>query len=114
MLFPTPESGWKPKVYTSSAVTKSGLAEVWKGVGEFLKFVRHNGFYAANRNRQNQYWMRETIDEALRANFYHDPEIERLLPEYREQVLADRKSSFVAAHELLDTYYKKATPSEMA
>ena len=107
MLFPTPESGWKPQVYTSSSYTGAGLSEVWNGVGEFLSFVRSNGYYAANRNRQNQYWMRETIDETLRSNFYHNPEIEALLPRYREMVLSDRMSSFVAAHELLDKYYKK-------
>ncbi len=107
MLFPTPESGWRPKVFTSSAYAGTGLAEVWQGVGEFLAFVKENGFYASNRNRQNQYWMRETIDDALRSNFYHDPEIEALLPHYREEVLAERMSSFVAAHELLAKYYKK-------
>ncbi len=107
MLFPTPESGWRPKVFTSSAFAGTGLKEVWEGVGEFISFVRANGFFSSNRNRQNQYWMRETIDEALRSNFYHDPEIEELLPKYREMVLSDRMSSFVAAHDLLDKYYKK-------
>jgi LAO/AO transport system kinase len=107
MLFPTPESGWKPQVYTSSAYAGTGLQEVWKGVGEFLSFVRANGYYAANRNRQNQYWMRETIDETLRSNFYNNPEIEALLPAYREMVLTDRMSSFVAAHQLLAKYYGK-------
>ena len=107
MLFPTPENGWKPQVYTSSSVSGNGLPEVWSGVGEFLAFVRANGFWAANRNRQNQYWMRETIEEALRNDFYQNPEIESLLPRYREMVAADRMSSFVAAHELLDRYYKK-------
>jgi LAO/AO transport system kinase len=107
MLFPTPESGWRPRVYTSSAYAGTGLAEVWDGVGEFLDFVRENGFYTANRNRQNQYWMRETIDEALRSDFYNDPEISSLLPIYRDDVLANRQSPFVAAHNLLNLYYKK-------
>ena len=107
MLFPTPESGWRPQGFTSSAYTGTGLQEVWNGVGDFLAFVRSNGYYASNRNRQNQYWMRETIDEALRSNFYHNPEIEALLPRYREMVLSDRMSSFVAAHELLAKYYGK-------
>lgn len=107
MLFPTPESGWRPQVHTSSALTGAGLPEVWSGVGEFLAFVRTNGYYAVNRNRQNQYWMRETIDETLRSNFYNNPEIEALLPHYRRMVLDERMSSFVAAHELLDKYYRK-------
>jgi LAO/AO transport system kinase len=107
MLFPTPESGWRPRVFTSSAYAGTGLDEVWGGVDEFLAFVQANGFFASNRNRQNQYWMRETIDEALRSNFYHDPDIESLLPRYREMVLSDKMSPFSAAHELLTKYYKK-------
>ncbi len=107
MLFPTPESGWRPRVFTSSAYAGTGLGEVWAGVGEFMSFVRANGFYARNRNRQNQYWMRETIDEALRSNFYNDPEISNLLPAYRADVLADRMSPFTAAQDLLAKYYAK-------
>lgn len=108
MLFPMPRSGWKPRVYTSSAVSRAGLAEVWAGVGEFMSFVRQRGFHDSNRRRQNEYWMLESIDESLRSNFYTDPAIEDLLPRYRAEVLAGRMSSFVAAHELLDRYYKKS------
>lgn len=107
MLFPTAESGWRPQVYTSSAYAGTGLKEIWAGVGEFLSFVRSNGYYSSNRNRQNEYWMFESINESLRNNFYNDPEIEKLLPEYREMVLGDRMSSFIAAKQLLDKYYKK-------
>jgi LAO/AO transport system kinase len=107
LLFPTPDSGWRPRVFTSSAYAGTGLGEVWKGVGEFLAFVRSNGHYARNRNRQNQYWMRETIDEALRGDFYRNPEIEALLPRYREMVSEGKISSFAAAHDLLDRYYAK-------
>jgi LAO/AO transport system kinase len=107
MLFPTPESGWRPQVFTSSAYDGTGLNEVWAGVDEFLAFTKANGFWTVNRNRQNQYWMRETLDEALRSNFYNNPEIEALLPHYRDDVSAERISSFVAAHELLTKYYSQ-------
>ncbi len=107
MLFPTPESGWRPRVFTSSAYAGTGLGEVWTGVEEFLDFVKTNGFWSANRNRQNQYWMRETIDDALRSDFYNDPEIEALLPIYRHEVLSESRSPFSAAHELLAKYYGK-------
>ncbi len=33
-LFPVPESGWRPKVYTCVGVAATGLEEVWKGVEE--------------------------------------------------------------------------------
>ena len=54
---PGAESGWRPKVYTSSAVARTGLEEVWKGVEEYLDHIEKNGYFQHNRNRQNKYWM---------------------------------------------------------
>ena len=105
-LFPVPESGWRPKVYTSSAVTKAGLEEVWKGVEEYLDHIQRNGYFQHNRNRQNKYWMYETINEALRSSFYRDPAVEGKIADYEQRVLDDKISSFVAAKELLDLYFK--------
>ena len=106
-LFPLPESGWRPKVYTCSAVAGTGLEEVWKGVEEFLDHIHANGYFQHNRNRQNKYWMYETINEALRGSFYRDPAVEARIGEYEKRVLEDRISSFVAAKELLDLYFKE-------
>ena len=105
-LFPVPESGWRPKVYTSSVVTKAGLEEVWKGVEEYLDHIQRNGYFQHNRNRQNKYWMYETINEALRSSFYRDPAVEGKIADYEQRVLDDKISSFVAAKELLDLYFK--------
>lgn len=109
-LFPVPESGWRPKVYTCSAYTKTGLEEVWKGVEEFLDFIQANGYFTHNRNRQNKYWMYETIDEVLKN---------RLLPQPADRTphhggsskkcSTPKSGSFVAAHELLEPYFKTRT-----
>ena len=105
-LFPVPESGWRPKVYTCSAVAATGLEEVWKGVEEFLDHIEANGYFRHNRNRQNKYWMYESINEVLRNSFYHDPAVESCIAEYEQRVLDDKISSFIAAKELLDIYFK--------
>ena len=105
-LFPVPESGWRPKVYTSSAVTRTGLEEVWKGVEEYLDHIQKNGYFQHNRNRQNKYWMYESINEALRGSFYRDPAVEARIGEYEKRVLEDKISSFIAAKELLEIYFK--------
>lgn len=53
-LFPVPESGWRPKVYTCSAVAATGLEEVWKGVEEFLDHIQANGYFRHNRQPPEQ------------------------------------------------------------
>lgn len=104
-LFPMPESEWTPDVYTCSSVTGAGLEEVWKGVEDFLEHTYRNGYFRLNRNRQNKYWMYESINEVLKSSFYRDGRIERIIGDYEQRVLDDRLSSFVAAKELLDIYF---------
>ncbi len=104
-LFPVPESQWRPKVYTCSAVSGVGLEEVWRGVEEFLEHTQANGFFQHNRNKQNKYWMYETIDETLKNSFYQDPRIEGEIAGFEQQVLDDKLSSFIAAKRLLDLYF---------
>lgn len=106
-LFPPADSGWAPQVLTCSSTTGTGIREVWDTVGEFLKFTERNGYFKANRNRQGKYWMKESIDEELKADFYNNPQIAALLKEYEGEVLDDRISSFVAARKLLDLYRKE-------
>ncbi len=104
-LFPLPDSGWRAKVYTCSSLDGTGLEEVWKGVEEFLDFTQANGYFTDNRNRQNKYWMYETIDETLKNSFYHNPLIEARIAEVEQRILESKQSSFIAAKELLDLYF---------
>ena len=104
-LFPIPESGWRANVYTCSSVEKTGLEEVWKGVEEYLDHIRANGWFESNRNRQNKYWMYETINEALKSDFYRNALVESSIGQIEKRVLNAEMSSFIAAKELLDLYY---------
>ena len=106
MLFPLPDSEWRPKVYTCSSLEGTGLEEVWQGVEQYLQHIELNGYFMANRNRQNKYWMYETINETLKSSFYNNPEIESKLADIEQRVLDAKLSSFIAAKELLDIYFK--------
>lgn len=106
-LFPPTTSGWMPEVLTYSGYYELGIAEVWEMIDRYFEFVKGNGFFEQRRMEQEKYWMYETIDEQLKANFYRDPEIEAMLKIKQDNVLASRQSSFVAAREVLDFYFNK-------
>lgn len=106
-LFPLPESGWSPKVLTYSGYYNIGIAEIWEMVHQYIDFVKENGYFDQKRKEQAKYWMYETINEQLRNSFYRDPEIATLLTKLENDVLDNRKSSFIAAREALLTYYKR-------
>lgn len=104
-LFPPTESGWQPEVLTYSGYFELGITEVWDMIDRYFEFVKANGYFEAKRRRQSRYWMYETIDEQLRSNFYNNPEIGRRLAEAEAEVLGNRRSSFVAAKDVLNYYF---------
>jgi LAO/AO transport system kinase len=105
-LFPLPPSGWRPKVLTYSGRFKTGVTEVWDMVFEYIDFVKTSGFFELHRHSQAKFWMYESINEQLRNHFYHSPEIEKALELKEKQVLNAEISSFIAAKQMLDLYYR--------
>ena len=106
-LFPMPESQFSPKVLTCSAYEKTGIAEVWQMVEEYIAFTKNNEYFDYKRQRQSKYWMYESINEQLRNHFYQNEKIEQLLKNYETLLLNDKISSFMAAKKLLDIYFEK-------
>lgn len=104
-LFPPTESGWQPEVLTYSGYYELGIDELWQMIDRYFDFVKANGYFQQRRNQQARYWMYETIDSRLRQHFYNNPEIEALLTQNQELVLANRRSSFEAARQVLDHYF---------
>ena len=107
-LFPAPESGWTPRVLTYSGFYGLGIKEVWDMIYEYIDFVKTNGYFQYHRNEQAKYWMYESINEQLRNSFYNNPTIADMLQAKENEVLGGTVTSFTAAHQLLDTYFKQA------
>lgn len=105
-LFPQTASGWQPEVLTYSGYYELGIAEVWDMIDRYFTFVKENGYFDAKRREQARYWMYETIDEQLRKHFYDNITIQTLLKAAENDVIDLRKSSFAAAHAVLDHYFK--------
>ena len=74
-------------------------------VYSYLDFVKKNGYFDYRRAEQAKYWMYETINEHLRNNFYNNPTIADMLQAAEQGVLRGERTSFVAAKQLLDSYF---------
>jgi LAO/AO transport system kinase len=105
-LFPKPDSGWFPKVMTYSGFYGLGIEEIWDMVYEYIDFVKKNGYFDLRRNEQAKYWMYESINEQLHKSFYQNKIIEGMLPQSEQSVLAGKQTSFIAARELIDKYFR--------
>lgn len=104
-LFPPTPSGWVPEVLTYSGYFELGIDKVWDMIDRYFKFTRDNGYFDRQRNEQAKYWMVESINEQLKANFYRCPEIRALLEQKELKVLNNEQSSFTAAQEVLKFYF---------
>ena len=106
-LFPPTPSGWTPRVITCSSTEKTGIDSTWAIVEEYKSSTRANGYFQANRDRQNIELMYSTIESAIKESFYHDEKIKLLLKKAEDDVLNKKISSFVAAQLLLKEYYNR-------
>ena len=103
-FFPQSESGWDRKVLTYSGFYGYGIKEVWDMIYQYFDFVKLNGYFDYRRKQQNKYWMYETIDNALRGHFYNNPKIKQALHAMEDSVQQGEKTSFMAAHDLMQLY----------
>jgi LAO/AO transport system kinase len=107
-LYPTPQSGWTPRVLTTSAVEKRGIEDVWEVITEYVAYTKGTGYFHEWRKKQAVVRMHETIMECLRNSFYKNPDIEGQLPELERQLHEGLITSYTAAWELLNKYFRKA------
>ncbi len=105
-LFPPSQSGWKPGAICCSAVEHTGVLDVWKDIEKYIAFTQKNGYFEAHRTEQAKYWMHETIKGALLDNFYQNEKMLPLIEQAERDVLDNKVSSFIAAHNLLNEYGK--------
>lgn len=101
-MFPLPESGLTPQVLCYSGFYEIGINEVLDMIFHYVEQVKRSGYFDYRRNEQAKYWMYESINEQLRTQFYHHPQVKALLRPMEEQVLSGQITSFVAAKRLLD------------
>ena len=100
-LYPPKESSWQPKVLTCSALKHNGIAEVNTMVLEFLQLTKENNYFTKRRNQQNTYWLRATIEQQLKDNFYKNTAVKNQLEKEIQNLENGRTTPFNAAKKLL-------------
>ena len=105
-LFPPTLSGWMPEVLCYSGYYEIGIPEVWEMIDRYFAFIKENGYFERKRQEQARYWMYETINEQLRNHFYNNEDVEAMLADKERRVLGNQQSSFTAARDVLDFYFK--------
>lgn len=105
-LFPPLPSGWKPKVMICSSLAKTGIDKIWAMIKSHEALMKKNGQFQIKRDKQQKSRMFETIHESLYNHFYRNPEVVRQLPEILRLLSKSQITSFQAAQQLLNNYFR--------
>lgn len=103
-LYPPTETGWIPPVKLCSAKNREGIPGTWEIISRHNFFCKKNHYFDKKRHEQNLQIMIDTLEERLKESFYLHPEIKKLLPEVKKEIINDKISSYEAAKKLFDAY----------
>jgi LAO/AO transport system kinase len=104
-LFPPAPSKWSPRVMTCSSLEKTGIAEIWETVRDYVSVTKSNGWFWERRRDQAVTRMHETIIDTLKVSFYNHPDVASLLPGLEKQLREGEVTSYKPASILLDKYF---------
>jgi LAO/AO transport system kinase len=101
---PRKRASWAVKAVAISALTGTGLDELWAVVEEHRAVVEASGELTALRAGQQQAWMWSLITERLERAFRENPAVAGLLARVEGDVLAGKITATAGAEELMAAF----------
>lgn len=92
---------WVPPVLLASARDGTGIAAIWKTVGDYHDAHAGPDGIAAKRATQAKTWMWRAIEEGLIAQVRKDPWAKKRIASLEKQVMSGAKTPSQAADEIL-------------
>ncbi|MEQ1587834.1 MAG: methylmalonyl Co-A mutase-associated GTPase MeaB, partial [Cyclobacteriaceae bacterium] len=105
-LFSDSDSGWKPRVITSSALEKRGIKETWQLIQDYLALIKGNGFFEKNRDQQNLLWFQESIQLLLRQQLSNSKEMNLKIQGLEKDIIARKILPSRAAKHVIDDFFQ--------
>ncbi|KJD33125.1 protein kinase [Tamlana nanhaiensis] len=99
---PQKVSQWQPQVLTCSALQNEGIEEIWEAILNYFEITKANQYFNEKRNEQDKYWLMQTIENQLKANFFNSPKIKAALQEQLTLMAQHRTTAFAAANYILN------------
>lgn len=106
-LFPTKDSGIYPKVFTCSALNKTGINEIWNEITAFETQTKANGNWLKKRIKQNETWFTDSIKNNLLHLLNNNKEIKLAFNGYTKMIQSNLITPLSAANELIDQFIEQ-------
>ncbi|MCA6379584.1 MAG: methylmalonyl Co-A mutase-associated GTPase MeaB [Cytophagales bacterium] len=99
-LFQLPDSGWNPKVLTTSALAKKGIEETINMISEYVQFTRANGFFDKNRHQQDVACFHDYFNASLLHLLAQRISIEKSKKNLENEIMAGQITPWKASRQL--------------
>jgi len=100
-LYPPKESGWAPKTMTASALNNDGIEAVLEMIDTYILDTSENGYFQKKRRAQGTFWLKQTIENQLKDNFYSNSVVKIELEKQLVLLAENKTTPFEAAAYLL-------------
>jgi LAO/AO transport system kinase len=91
---------WHPPVMTYSALTGSGIAELWQKILDHRIAMNAAGDFAARRRDQQIKWMWSMLEQRMLARLRADASVRAKVKKIEAEVAAGRLTPSLAAQEI--------------
>src|ERR1700754_1651876 len=91
---------WYPPVVTYSALTGTGIAELWQKILDHRTAMNASGDFAARRRQQQVKWMWSMLEQRMMAQLRADPAIRAKVKKTEAEVADGRITPAVAAEQM--------------
>jgi LAO/AO transport system kinase len=91
---------WQPPVLTYSALTGTGIAELWQKILDHRTAMHASGEFAERRRQQQVKWMWAMLEQRLMARLRADPAIRAKVKQTELSVADGRVTPAVAAEQI--------------
>ncbi len=106
-MLPAKHPLWQPQVFLTSALTGTGITEVWQNISEYFTQMRTQNILEERRKQQLKHLLYTVLDEMLKKEFFSHPEVVSLKESIERQVLLSQLSPFSGASTLMDAFTRR-------
>jgi LAO/AO transport system kinase len=93
---------WQPPIVTYSALTGSGIAELWQKILDHRTAMNASGDFAARRREQQVKWMWSMLEQRMLARLRADASTRSKVKKIESDVADGRLTPAVAAEQILE------------
>ncbi len=105
-LMPAHPSGWLTQVGLCSALSGSGIGEVWNTILDYEAHARKTNYFDRFRHEQEVNRFHQAILELLQSDFFSAADIRHLNTDLEKKVFSSQLSPYAAAQLIVTRFYE--------